>query len=184
MEKSLIFRLGVLILFLHVIAPVIHSQVIEVTGGVGYTHINLDSWTKGGELYDWLELNGCATAQGFYPINKIISVGISGGFHHLFSYSTKSPYGNYIGYNYEANAGSIAALARFNFGRNFIDLGVGPFFISGGYTDWAAVVSLGHAFRLTEKLSLPLKFNGSVIFDSDANIIPLTFTTGLSYRIK
>jgi hypothetical protein len=180
MEISRMFRWIVLVLSFQVIAPIAHSQLIEVDGGIGYSAVNITSWSSV-EPNDWNNLSGFATAQGFYRINKTISVGISAGFHHLFWYEYKDYYDYW--YSKEVNAARITALTRFHFGRNFVDVGAGPF-IFNDFVDFAVVASYGYAFKLTDKLSLPIKVNCSVIFDSDASVVPFTISTGLSYRIK
>ncbi len=190
MGKSNIYRWIVLILSFQAIAPATHSQVIEVDAAIGYGATDLKARLLGSEPYDWSNLSGYATAQAFYPINKTLSIGISAGYHHLYWYEMKhvSLYG-YVSYSeYSANATRLLALVRYNFGNNFIDLGAGPF-IFGDYTDLGTVVSIGHAFKLTDKLAIPIKANCNAIFErndinANVNIVSLTISAGISYRIK
>ncbi|MGD0583037.1 MAG: hypothetical protein ABR974_08855 [Bacteroidales bacterium] len=185
MKKSQMFRWMVFILSIQLISPVTYSQVIEVTGGIGYTAVNIDQWygteKYGATLLDWSHFSGYVTAQGFYALNKTLSIGIGAGYQYLFWYDIKTYSGSY--YEYEVDAFRLTALARLNFKNNFIDFGFGTFLFEDS-NDFASVVSFGHSFRLTDKLALPVKVNCNAIFDKSSIVAPVTLGIGLSYKIK
>lgn len=185
MKKSNISRWIVIILSFQLIAPVIQSQIIEAEAKIGYAIVDLKSWSRGIDPNNWSNFSGSGTAQVLFPVTKSLSIGVSAGFHHLFwySYRWKDIYDNYHYVEEVANATPLLAIFRFNFGRNFVDFGAGPYFFKG-YSDFSSLASIGHSFRLTDKLSLPVKLNCNIIFDSDSNVVPITIGTGLSYSFK
>jgi hypothetical protein len=159
-------------------SPVL-SQTIEIDGGVGYTAVDMEAWA-GVEPYDWNNMASYVNAQVLFPISATVSLGAGAGYQYLFWYDFRY-LSSYI--TYEAEATRITGIARFHFNRNFIDLTFGTYLFED-YSNFAGGVNLGRAFRLSEKLSLPVKISTTVIVDSDAMILPITVGTGLSYKFR
>jgi hypothetical protein len=181
MKKSCLLRLIVFFLSFQVIVNISNSQVIEIDGGVGYSALDMEAWAVV-ERNDWSNFSGYATAHVLYPLNDILSVGISGGFHHLFWYDFEEYTYHYLK-DRNVNAVRLTAFARFNLGQNFIDLGAGPY-IFNSFTDFTAIVSIGHSFQLTDKLAIPVKISAAAVFDSDAKVFPITIGAGISYSFR
>ena len=176
--KSYKLKLMILVLSFHFITPVTDAQLIEVDGGIGYSIVNLDNYTywDDGTPYSWSKISGYLTAQGFYNVNKTLSLGASIGFQHLFKYTMKVYYGLYDTedyFNYTVNIVRLTALARVNSGDNFIDLGIGIGRIEE-VTELVTGVGFGHTFKLPDKLfgsesnlsdriAIPVKVNFNLI---------------------
>jgi hypothetical protein len=196
-KKPATFLMVVLMTLMSATTLPLYSQVIEVDAAFGFGGTtDIESWTKITEngatfrLTDWSFFSGYTSVNGFFPVTKTISLGGSIGYQHLFWY--EYDYYDIDGikrntYHEDVNATRFIALARFNLqGDNFFDLGVGAFVVKDGSDNYSAPTVLGnfgHFFKLTDAISIPLKFSAGVIFESNP-IFPITIGTGVSYKLK
>jgi hypothetical protein len=170
-----------------------YSQILELDLGNGYSITSVESWsgiTENGttyRLHDWSYYTGYASLQVLFPATKSSHFGISAGYQHLFWYEYEYIYDRDYGYSYFFDRGVSAwrlmGFTRFNSGASFIDIGLGAY-IFDDFTDFASLVSFGHLVRITEEIALPVKLNCNLIADSDAIVVPITLSIGLSYNVK
>ena len=154
--------------------------VVEADGGVGYTVMNITSWT-GREPLDWSQFAKIFNAQVLYRKSNM-ALGLSYGYNYLCWSYVKIPYGNYpISRTYEGQAQKLALLFRLYSNNLFFDFN-GGVYLFDGYSDLGIGTSIGKMIRINEQLSIPVKLNWSTIFDKDATIMPISLSVGVSYQ--
>ena len=172
---------GILAAHLSIVA---HGQTLEFDGGLGYAAVDMTAWA-GTEPYDWGQMTSYYGVNLLFPLNDVVSLG--GGVRHqyLFWYDIRYLISGttYVMLTREVAATRIAANARFNFSKLFVDLALGPYLFDG-FTDFSATGSFGYNIRLTDKLALPIRASAGMILDAEASIIPVTAGAGLAYRFN
>lgn len=161
------------------------QSVLTLNGGIGYTNVDLNSWSGKDELSDWGQTMSEFYAQLYFSKLGNFNVGLEGGYQYFFWYEFIYNDGYYkTHYVYDINCWRIAAIARANLKNQFLtEFGLGYYFFDG-YSDFGFLGSLGYEIKITKKAFIPVKFRTSVILDADANLTVFGISAGLVYKFK
>jgi hypothetical protein len=159
------------------------SQVIvEAEGGVGYTFMDMEKWSET-EPQDWSQFEKHFSVNALYRKSNF-ALGASYGINYLCWSYVRIRYGTQvISRTYEGNAQKFALLLRYYSSNFFFDFHGGAYMFDG-YTNLGVGTSAGLRIRLNDQLSIPLKLDVTTIFIRDQEIVPVSFSTGLSYQFK
>jgi hypothetical protein len=83
----------------------------------------------------------------------------------------------------ETNVAATRVLAVAQVGSRFFAELAGGMHMFDGYSSWGGYGGLGVRIPLVGRLELPLKARGGFILNRNGNMIPVTLTAGLSYRL-
>jgi hypothetical protein len=114
-----------------------------------------------------------------FPALGPVRFGLEGGYRHFWWYSV--PYSNYT-ISHDVEAKHFALLTRF--GNRFVSLDLAAtvdFF--GDFTDTGAETALHFHIPLGSVVELMLGPRVGVVFDTDTNLIPIAFNTGLGFKL-
>jgi hypothetical protein len=156
---------------------------IEVTGDVGYTAVDAVDWLRSG-VYNPAPVSYAFSGQvvfGRRESRSGLQAGLEGGLHHLLAYDVTRDGEKLRG---DAKALRLLGFTRFWMGENhswFGEIAIGAH-IFDGFTDPSLNVAVGTVLG-SGKIQFPLKVRGSVLFDTEALVIPVVFQTGISYRL-
>jgi hypothetical protein len=118
-----------LLLFLQVPNTAIGQRSIEISGGLGYTAVDLEAWkASSAKLSDWNQFMTQVYAQVFLARFRNIAIGGERGYQYFFWYEVEIlDYDDvYTTRRREANSSRLLAIGRFDLGGNFFaDLGGG-----------------------------------------------------------
>ena len=160
--------------------------VVEAEGGVGYSAMNISSWsgTDPEEPEDWSQFAKIFNAQVLYRKSNM-ALGLSYGYNYFCWSYVRIPYGNYtIDRTYEGQAHKLALLFRYYTNNNIVVDFNGGVYLFDGYSNLGIGTSVGKMLRINEQLSAPIKLNCSTIFNSEAMIVPISLSVGLSYQFR
>ena len=156
---------------------------IEVTGDVGYTAVDAVDWLRCG-VYNPAPVSYAVSGQvviGRRESRSGLQVGLEGGLQHLLAYSVTRDGKELRG---DVKAMRLLGFTRFWMGENhswFGELALGSHFFDG-FTDPSLNVAVGTVLG-SGKIQFPVKVRGSVLFDTEAMVIPVVFQTGISYQL-
>lgn len=160
------------------------AQSIELSGGLGYTAVDIDAWAAGGVLQDWNQFMSQVYVQVHLLAIGPLTLGVEAGYQYFLYDVVRVPYGDYpITYTRDTAATRVLATGRISLaGGFFADLGAGPYFISGG-PNWGVSAAIGRHIALSSKFSIPVKLRTSIVLDDTSHLLPLGLSAGLAYRM-
>ena len=184
-----LFRLPLLLATLCCVATWIPAasataQSIELSGGLGYTAVDLDAWVGSGAIaQDWNQFMSQVYVQLHLTDLGPMTLGIEAGYQYFFWTSVRVPYGDFpIFRDHSTCAVRLMATGRLPLASGFFaDLGAGAYLFED-WTAWGLTAALGRQFALTPQLSVPVKLRTSVVLDADAPMLPLGLSAGLAYQ--
>ena len=159
--------------------PASAQVTLELHGAIGYNQVQVDSWA-GQSAVDWNQFTSGAYAQLFFGGTPAVSFGIEAGYQYLLFYQIRIL--SVVDRNVEANR--VMGVARFSLGDGsvFAEAAAGAYLFEGG-NDLAAAAALGTKISVSPKLSIPLKVRVDAILDSDATMVPITISAGVSINL-
>ena len=153
--------------------------VVEATGGVGYSIVDLGSWA-GETMADNSKLAYWGAGRVFFPVGATLSVGVEAGYHYHFWWSTPSGYS--WNYTYTAQAAHAAALVRMPLGTSVtLDVGGALHFFSAG-TKPGVVGALLYHIPVAPTVDIPVGVRADAIFTSPM-LIPVVLSAGVGFSI-
>ena len=148
---------------------------LEISGGLGYTAVDLNAWAESG-VSDWNQLLYTVNAQLYFYNKDAVEFGAELG-HTYFMWYTVPLFSGLR----EPSAVSVSGLLRYKLTEQlFAELSAGVYFF-GDWTDPGVRTSLGYMIPINEKLSVPLKFQLGMILDSSANLYTVDLSGGVAY---
>lgn len=169
------------------------QRSIDVFAGAGLTAADVERWA-GTPLNDWSQFLFDAHAQAFLLALGPTRLGVEVGHSSFMWYSYNAcpgcgseGFGEIPGYDIpvygetSVAASRVLAVARVGY-RFFAELAAGMHMFDG-YSDWGGYGALGVRIPLMGRLEVPVKARAGFILDADQNLIPITLSAGLSYRL-
>ncbi len=160
--------------------PASAQVTLELHGVLGYNQVDVDAWA-GTTAVDWNQFTSGGYAQLFFVGASVVSFGVEAGYHYLLFYQIRLT-GRVRDRNVDANR--VMGVARFSLGGGsvFAEAAAGAYLFDFG-SDLAVAGALGTRIRVGPKVSIPLKVRADAILDSDATMIPVTVSAGLSIKL-
>jgi hypothetical protein len=160
--------------------PAVRPILIEAEGHLGYSAVDVERWARS-KPYDWTQATSGGSLRLLIPASRRAYVGIEYGSHYLFWYEKELSYGGYSEYDVESQ--HVNAIVRLAASPNLdIDIGTGLHFIDD-FTDVG--LHIGANYRLFDRprFSIPLGIRIDPVLDSDAAIVPMLATLGVSLKL-
>lgn len=162
------------------VAPAPRLQ-IEITGGIGITVVNMDSWSSS-TADDWGTINHWGAGRLLIPLGGGLRIGAEAGYHYHFWYTTH-PAGVSYRYEYDVTATHVAGLVRLPLGPRFTaDVGGGMHFFNNAGTHPGALAALTYHVPLGGSLTLPIGVRADAIF-TDPMVMPIVLNAGLGFTL-
>ncbi len=156
---------------------------VEANGNVGRTLVNPVEWLGLGAFDAERLLYGGDVAVVFgRRYGRGLQLALDFGFQHLLDYKFTQQ-GSPQQFTAEAYRGSLTTRFWFNEGAWHGEAGFGAFRFDNR-TDPSITAGFGTAFEIGERLSVPVRARGAVVFGGTSQIGPIWLSTGLSYRIR
>ena len=159
------------------------QRSIDVFVGAGHTAADVEGWAAT-RLSDWSQFLSDGHAQAFLlafgPARLGVEVGHSDYMWYEYNYCPNCDSPAYT--DRSVAASRVLAVAQFGY-RFFAEL-AGGMHMFDGFNDWGAYGGVGVRIPLIGRLEVPLKARGGLILDADQNLIPITLSAGLTYRLK
>jgi hypothetical protein len=159
------------------------QRSIDVFVGAGHTAADVESWATT-RLNDWSQFLFDAHAQALLLGLGPMRLGLEVGHSSFMWYRYNSCPGCASPVYGESSVAATRALAVAQFGSRFFAEVAGGIHMFDGYTNWGGYGGLGVRIPLLGRLELPVKARAGLILNSDENLIPLTLSAGLSYRLQ
>ncbi len=157
------------------------NLVLEITGGVGYTVVNMDSWA-GTAANNWDNIAYWGAARLLFPMSGGLRFGVEAGYNYHFWYNYY-PGGTSYPYEYQVNATHVAGLVRFPLGTRFTaDLGGGVQMFNRAGTHPEALAALKYHIPLSAKLDLPIGVRADAIL-SNPILVPVRLSAGIGIKL-
>jgi hypothetical protein len=151
---------------------------LEGAFALGYTVVDMDGWARNTN-YDWGQFAWRGTVAGYRWMGPKVQLGVEGGTNYFFWYTYRT-YSGYESSAVDVDAWHVMAMGRVYLSpRVFAEVGGGYFFFSD-FSDPGVVAGLGYRIPVSERLSVPIKARAGMVLDSDANVIPLTLSGGIT----
>ena len=156
---------------------------VEANGNLGYTLVDPVDWLGQGAFAAGRFLYGGDVAVVFgRRYGRGLQLALDFGYQHLLNYKFIQQ-GAPKAYTAEVYRGSLMTRFWFNEGAWFGEAGFGAFRFSKR-TDPSITAGFGTLFELSERISIPVRARGAVVFGSTSQIGPVWLSTGLSYRVR
>ena len=156
---------------------------VEANGNIGHTFVNPTNWLGQGAFDAERLLYGGDVAVVFgRRYGRGLQLALDFGFQHLLDYKFIQQ-GSPQAYTAEVYRGALTTRFWFGDGAWFGEAGFGAFRFNSR-TDPSITAGFGTAFELNERLSIPVRARGAVVFGSTSQIGPIWLSSGLSYRIQ
>jgi hypothetical protein len=159
------------------------QRSIDIFVGAGHTAADVEGWATT-TLNDWSQFLFDGHAQAFLLGLGPARLGVEVGHSTYMWYKYNSCPGCVSPVFGETNVAATRVLAIAQFGsRFFAELG-GGMHMFDGYSNWGGYGGLGVRIPLIARLELPVKARAGFILSSDENLIPITLSAGLAYRLQ
>ena len=156
---------------------------VEAHGNVGYTIVNPVDWLLPGAFDAERFLYGGDFAVVFgRRYGRGLQLALEFGYQHLLNYKFIQQ-GVPQAYTADVHRGAMTTRFWFNEGAWFGEAGFGAFRFDNR-TDPSITAGFGTAFEIGERLSIPVRARGAVVFSGTSEIGPVWLSTGLSYRLR
>lgn len=156
------------------------QRTIEITGGAGYTSVDLEAFHED-ELEDWGMpwYGGHALIVPFEVAG--VGVGLEAGWQYLawFDYNSL---GTTV--TRELSATSVMGVARVPFTRTFFSEFRAGVFMFDEFTDPAIGAALGGRIPISAQWSIPVKLRTDLVLDEDTNFVPIALELGGAYEFR
>ena len=158
------------------------QRSIDIYAGAGHTEANVEGWS-GTRLTDWsqflFDVHAQAMLLGLGPVRLGLEAGHSSLLWYEYNSCLNCDFPSYT----DRSVAATRVLAVAHVGsRVFLEL-AGGMHMFDGFTDWGGYGGLGVRIPLMARLELPIKARAGYITDADENLIPITLSAGLSYRL-
>ena len=159
------------------------NLVLEITGGVGYTVVNMDSWAGVvNGVNNWNNMAYWGAARLLFPMSGGLRFGVEAGYNYHFWYNYY-PGGTSYPYEYQVNATHVAGLVRFPLGTHFTaDLGAGVQMFNRAGTHPEALAALKYHIPLSARVDLPIGVRADAIL-SNPLLVPVRLSAGLGFKL-
>jgi len=162
-------------------APAAATQsrmTFEVTGGVGYSIVDMKTWS-GYTINNSSAMAYWGAARLIFP-GSGVRFGIEGGYHYHFWYNYY-PGGTSYPYQYDVSAAHVAALVRLPLGAHgTFDLGGAMHFLTPN--KFGGLVALMYHIPLGQALELPIGVRADAILTTPV-LIPVVLSAGLGFKL-
>lgn len=170
------------------------QRSVDVFAGAGQTVADVEAWA-GAPLNDWNQFLFDSYAQAFLFRLGAMRLGLEAGHSSFMWYKYNScpgcvardSRGNPV-YEIpvygETSVAATRVLAVAQIGSRFFAELAGGMHMFDGYTSWGGYGGLGVRIPLIARLELPVKARGGFILNPNGNMIPVTLSAGLSYRLQ
>jgi hypothetical protein len=153
------------------------QRIIEISGGLGATVVDLELW-NGGPISNYWSTTNYQVSGLVLPL-RIGKLALGGEFayQYLFWYNTAP-------YEYEYEYSVLKFMFRGRVGGDsgpFFDFGAGAYRFDG-WTDFGVAVGGGYAINLGARLSLPIKARVDFIFDGNQTLVAPAGCVGLAIK--
>ncbi len=159
-------------------APAGRRLQFEVTGGVGYTAVDVDTWA-GKPANDWNTLAYWGAARLLLPMGSSLRLGVEVGYHYHFWYHAY-PGGTVSWvYQYDVAATHVAGMVRFPVGTHFsADLGAGLHLFDAGAKP-GVLAALSYDIPVGN-LAIPIGVRADYVLTNPA-LLPIVLNTGVRF---
>jgi hypothetical protein len=156
------------------------SIVLEISGGAGFTSVDVDKW-GGGNVRNEEQMLTAVDMRGFFLSAGGFQFGAEAGYRYFLYYEV--PFGTTTLYR-DVDANRFGVVARRPLSR-FMSVDIGTaMYQFGSFTDFGLSGALVAHIPLGAKLTLPVHFRTDFVMDSDAQIVAPALTAGLSYKVR
>jgi len=153
---------------------------LEVTGGVGFTVVNMDSW-GGALLNNFSKMAYWASARLLIPTGTGLRLGVEAGYHYFFWWNDYVGPPSYI-YQYTVTATHLAGLVRLPVApRITLDLGGGMHFFNNAGTHAGALAALNLNLP-AGKVTIPIGVRADAIF-TNPMLLPVVLNAGVRFSL-
>lgn len=156
---------------------------VEANGNLGFTIVNSVNWLGQGAFdAERLAYGGDVAVVFGRRYGRGLQLALDFGYQHLLSYKFIQ---QGVPQAYSADVYRAAMTTRFWFSEGlwFGEAGFGAFRFAAR-TDPSITAGFGTAFEIGERLSIPVRARGAVVFGGTSQIGPVWLSTGLSYRLS
>jgi hypothetical protein len=151
--------------------------VFEVSGGVGFTSLDVEKWGGSGTTNEEQMLSAFDARVLFLNAGGF-QLGLEGGYRYFFYYEV--PFGTNTLYR-DVAATRFGAVARRPLSTYVsLDFGAAAYMFED-FTDMGASAALVFRFPITPRVSIPLHLRTDLVFDEQM-IIGSAATLGLSFK--
>jgi hypothetical protein len=161
-------------------APAASRMLVELTGGVGTTVVNVDAWA-GTSANDWGTVAYQGTARLFFLSLGRTRIGAEVSYRSYFWYDV-FPGGTSYPYQYDVAGAAISAVARFPLGaRMSLDAGAGAYDFESS-SEIGVHAAIGYHVTLSPTMTLPIQARLDYVL-TDPSLMPITLNAGIGFRL-
>ncbi len=155
-----------------------HPRTFEVLGVLGRTKVDIESWGGNGSMNEELFASGIV-GRYFHPSAKRYQFGVELGWIYYFYYEVDFP--PFTLYR-DVSATHVGPVMRFPINeKTVVDVGVNLHMFED-FTDFGLSAGLSYKVPIKPELSLPVGVRTTIVLDSDAMLLVIGGTVGLSLR--
>lgn len=169
-------RITILVLLLAA-TPCSAQRSIEVTGGAGYTAMDVEAWHEG-PVNDWNQFMSGFSVR-VLPLEVAgLTLGLEGGYRYLTWYSYR-----FLSNTLEVDVAAypVMGLVRVPLSDFFASEFSGGVFIFDGGSDPALGAALIGRIPVAASWHVPVRLHTEVVFDAETNLVPLGVQLGIAY---
>jgi hypothetical protein len=160
-----------------VVAPARRPQ-IEITGGVGQTMVDLNTWS-GSTANNWSKLAYWGAGRVLFPLGNSLRIGAEVGYHYHFWYTSSS--GLSYNYNYPVAATHVGAMVRFPLAGGFTaDVGGAIHFFNSVRP--GVLAALSYRIPIGPSLVIPIGVRADAVF-TNPMVMPIVLNAGVGFSL-